>query len=75
MKIHIDGYFNAPTPHKRFDSEIRYFVGFFRGSSIIVSRHYGNIEDATENLSELQFLYPERDYHIFETTIQTLCLV
>ena len=75
MKIHIDGYFNAPTPRERFDREIRYFVGFFRGSSIIVTRHYDNFEDATEKLTDLQFLYPEREYHLFETTIQTLCLV
>lgn len=75
MRVQINGFYDAPTPRTRYERSIQYFVGFLKGSSLVVSRLYDNYEDAVDKMADLQMTYPERDYHLYEQTVQFLCMV
>lgn len=75
MKMKIDGYYPVPSPHERFERDIKYVIGFYRGSSFIGTAHTDNYDLAVERYSDLCFRHPDRDYHIIEVNFQTICLV
>lgn len=75
MKIKIDGYYPVPSPRERFERDIKYVIGFYRGSSFIGTAHTDNYDLAVEKYSDLCFRHPDRDYHIIEVNFQAICLV